>query len=245
MGIQLKKWRKTRRTRPKNVLLAISPFSIFLIGFGICLWSFYVVSLIAHVECRNAAIWLDGWFTFSSPLQWTGVIIVLAAYVWIFRIITLQKINIIETLFQGVLILALAIGLVTIKVTVLPYGDPSHRQVSKLANLYFPTAPRLVEEDEPVNLFPTDPTEWRYDYPPPPDVEFEEDPRFSREYNKTTFQIFRSKASPLPSEMEALRQCYMESDRAIKQFIKDRETLKEYWEGFYSWYALNREKYEE
>jgi hypothetical protein len=241
MANGFRKWRMRMRMRRSKNGFAVSMFTVFLIGFGVCYYLLYTQSIISHQACRNAAIWLNGWFTFSSPLQLMGVAIVLIAYVWVFRLVSLSGLNRIETVLQGALIMALVVGFSAHKAALLPFGEPSHVQISKLVG--FEWAIQFVEEHDAIWSFDHE-AEWRYDYPPPPKVEFEENPRFDRRYDKRTSEIFRSKASPLLHEMAELKACYTEWDRAREQYSKDQETLRDYWEGFQNWYAFHKDEYE-
>jgi hypothetical protein len=242
MATGLRKWLHRRRARRAERHFAISSFTIFLLGFTLCYRLLHVQAIVFFEPCRNAAIWLGGWFTFSAPLQWIGVAIALCAYVWVFRLAAFSRLNRIETALQGVLILGLVVAFCAHKATLLPFGEPRHAQMSKLimrdAHLY------LVESDDLLRGRGPAAEEWPYEYPPPPQVEFEDHPRYYPKYNVSMAAIFKSRGSPLPSEMAALKTCYLEWDRALAQYPKDQETLNEYWRGFYNWYAFNRARYE-
>ena len=240
MATGFRKWLRNRRVRRGERRFAISSFTIFLLGFTLCYRLLHAETLISYQECRNAAVWLEGWFTFSSPLQWIGVVIALCAYVWVFRLVAFSGLNRIETALQGVLIIGLAVAFCAQKALLLPYGEPSRAQMAALIMRDTPYLRRAA----PWRPERPGAKEWPYDYPPPPKVEFAENPRYDPRFNKSVAAIFKSRGSPLPSEMAALEQCYREWDRAQAQYRKDQETLNAYWEGFYNWYAFNRERIE-
>ena len=57
-------------------------------------------------------------------------------------------------------------------------------------------------------------------------------------------EIFSRSSSPWPSEIKAARACMIEEKRAYAQYLEDRESLDEYWEGFRNWHALNKHRIE-
>ncbi len=240
--MQASRFLKSQRAKRSGRRFPISAFSIFLVGFGLFYFTLHLFTLLPNYECRYGLIWISGWFENYSLFQVTAVSVGLVALLFVARLVCLRSnLNIAETFFQAALVGALVIVLFVHKAFLFPYGSPSWAQFERVAGVVFPTAQRLVEEDD----FIFDPRrDWAYDYPPPV-VEFMEDPRWSGNHNRRLSTIFRDKNSPLWREYRVLLQCDAEMVEALEQWKRDEETLEQYWKDFRAWYAVNRWRYEE
>ncbi|MHA7872452.1 MAG: hypothetical protein ACX939_08905 [Hyphococcus sp.] len=217
---------KSQRIKRNQRAFPISPFSIFLLGFGLVFWIIQVFTLLPNYECRYGVVWTSGWFEFASLFQIMAFLVGLIAVTFVVLLIFhLNKENLGEAWFQGAMVLTLVGVLVMHKAFLFPQAPLSWEQVVRTVSVVpsWKTEPRLVEQDDKVHR-------WSEGFSHP-DVEFFEDPRFLREYNRRLSTIFVSKYSPLWSEYKALQRCDDEMTRALAQWKKDQEVLEQYWEN--------------
>lgn len=232
---------KVRRWREKNSL-AVSSFTIFLLGFGLAYWICHMITVVTTFECEYAIHWVSGWRYFQSSFQMVGVAIALAVLVWVVRIATSKSRNRIETIAQFIFLAGLSGAFLAQKAYLFPYGTPSQDEVERFVALVHSSDLRLEENDELVFDFQAD---WKFDYPPPPFAQSPEPPGWNPKFNKRLTEIFRDKRSPLYQERKEMWVCYADMTKAVEQYREDQKIWKEYWEGFSEWYVWNRWRYQD
>lgn len=242
MGIKLAKWIRERRKPRLKFSVAVSPFTLFLLGFGLLYWILLMFTTVVTVECAYAIIWISGWFDFASLFQLTAVAIGLCAALWLVRVIFLRSLNRIETIVQFVFILGLVAVLIAQKAYLFPYGTPSDAQVETVVQAVWRSDLRLVEEYDIIADLTAN---WKYDYPPPPFASTPEPPWRHEPVNRRLPEIFEGKSSPTWKEYQRMFACYADYHSAVADYERDMKIWEEYWEGFGDWYVLNRWRYDE
>ncbi len=241
MGMQLSNKRVLRRAARLRRSFAISSFTIFLVGFGLCYWIFHMFTIVTAIECEYAVIWIAGWFGFRSAFQWLAVAVGACAVIWAARVILIRGLNSIETIAQLVLIFGLAGAFAAQKAYLFPYATPSREQVERVVSVFTPNRTALAEAPATdINVQDN----WIYDYPPPPFAQSPVPPRRNGNINLRLDEIFKDKRSPLHSEYARMEKCYADYRSAVRQYEEDIKVWDDYWEGFNAWYAFNRWRYD-
>ncbi len=233
MGVFIKVGRMGRaRLRRKGRIIAISPFTVFLLGIGILFWSYFIVTLATLSACEFTAVWIAGWFEQFSTFQLFVATFVIALAIWLLQLIQFRELaNKTETVAQGVFILGLIISSIFLKSLLFPYAVPSFTQTKFVADILSPIKLRL--EAEPADLVGSKPRPpWPYEFPPPPTVPSWRD--WFAGYSPSMEEIFTSKNSPTFGEYARLLQCaadYRRRARDREQALADYEE----WYGKYAW----------
>ncbi|WDI30412.1 hypothetical protein PUV54_10625 [Hyphococcus flavus] len=240
MGIQKRQVLDSNRSQRSHRNIAVSPFTIFLLGFGLSYWIMLMYTTVVTVECEYAIIWISGWFNNASLYQWIAVTIGLCAAVWLARVFLIRELNRVETIAQLTFIIGLAAVAIAQKAYLFPYGTPSHVQVENIAELIWPNNLLLNEEEDVLIDIRKG---WEYDYPLPPFAGPPEHPSRDEKINLRLPQIFVSNDSPTRKEYQRMFTCYADFQSAVADYDRDLETWNEYWDAFEEWYVLNMWRY--
>ncbi|WP_425409509.1 hypothetical protein [Hyphococcus sp.] len=242
MGFRIRKLAGSSLTTRLWQGVAISPFTIFLLGFGFIYWIMLMFTTVITVECEYAIIWVSGWFNFASLYQWSVVAIGLCAATWLARVLFVKRLNCTETIAQFVFILALAAVAMAQKAYLFPYGAPSRLQVEKIVQSVWRNNLLLIEEQEILTDFREG---WKYDYPPPPFASSPEHPSWDETINLRLPQIFKSRNSPTWKEYQSMFTCFADYQLAVTDYYQNMKIWNEYWAEFNDWYARNRWRYDD
>jgi len=230
MGKRLANWIKVKRAARSKHPIAVSSFTVFLLGVGLSYWFFHFYTTTLMVGCEYPLSWLDGWESYSSPFQIVGLTIALCAVVWLLRLFDRKELNRFETLFQFIFILGLCGAFLAQKAYFFPYGTPSQAQVTRVVSVFYHRV-KLFEEHE--LIIENDVRDnWSYDFPTPPFARKPEWPGYDNDLHIPPEEIFLSKASPTYADFRRLRVCYENYRNAQVQYARDMETWENYWEGF-------------
>lgn len=219
--------------RRRTYRMAVSPFTVFLLGFSLLYHHTYLnFTITLEATCQNAIVWLDGWYRLTSPLQMFGYAIFLLTLLWLLK--TFFKLwrpstfspkwRGTEEIFQGLLIGALVLsyaGLFSSFFILGPVGKTYSKITSALFNydevqLYYPRNPH------PERI------EWPFDFPKPPVVG--PPPRRDRKFHKPVW--FASSGYLLWSDYKGLYQCYADFQSRKTAYVQAREEY-EIWDKRY------------
>jgi hypothetical protein len=211
--------RRARKSPLKARGAGFPLLSAFILVFGICIWTAQVFATTTFSDCEFGLFWTSNWFHYRSLFQTSAFALGLLVILWTFGAASGSvRGRAAETAAQGVLLLALAIWLTSLKAYLFPFAQPTKAQVDALIGFLHPL-PYLLEEERvglPIS---------RGDLP---DVEFTENPMNDPKINKRLPEIFTSRYSPTAADMERLELCVVEQGRAAAQWEKDRKALEDF-----------------
>ncbi len=242
MGKRLANWIKIRRAARLKRSIAISSFTIFLLGFGLSYWFFHFYTTTLMVGCEYPSAWLEGWENFWSPFQVIGLAISLCMAIWLLRFASHKNLNHMETAFQFVFILGLCGAFLAQKAYFFPYATPSQAQVTRVVSVFYHRA-ILFEENERVLEYDIR-DNWEFDYPPPPFARKPEWPGYNNELHIPPEEIFLSKDSPTYADFKRLSACYENYRNAETQYARDMKIWEKYWEDFSEKYPGSAWRYQ-
>ena len=200
----------------------VSAFTVFLILFSQAahlLWLFAIVTLSGF--CHYASFWVTGWFEFASPHQWLGIAItgVVAVYGVRTALMSTHLTSPWETVFQGVLIGALAVAFLAHSAYLFPYSFPGAAAVNRVFHRELPT---LYYVDEALNVAASDSTSG---FPAPP-----LNPIDSDNYGMRPWNLFRSSDAPTWSEYKSMNRCRVELNAEMSAYREWRAAYMEWYE---------------
>lgn len=211
--------RRARKSLLKTRGAGFPFLSAFILVFGICIWTAQVFATTTFSDCELGLYWTSNWFQYRSLFQSSAFALGLFVILWAVRAASGSvRGRAAETVAQGVLLLALAIWMTSLKAYLFPFAHPTKAQVDAVIGFLHP--PPYVLEEERVGL-PIS----RGDLP---DVEFTENPMNDPKINKRLPEIFTSRYSPTAADMERLQLCIVEQRRAVAQWEKDRKALEDF-----------------
>lgn len=210
---------RVRKSLLKSKGVGLSCLTAFILVFGICIWTAQVFATTAFSDCQLGLYWTSNWFQHGSLFQSSTLTLGLLLLLWASRALNGSVRNrASETAAQGVLILALAIWMISLKAFLFPFASPTKAQMFAAIEYVFPTAYALE----------VDPVTPRFSYGDAPNVEFTENPMNDPTINKQLSDIFTSRYSPTAADMERLHLCVAEQRRAAAQWEKDRKILQDF-----------------
>lgn len=217
--------RRSRGWQDRNErrVAGLLSLTVVIVLFGAIVRIVQIPSTIWYSDCQFAAFWVSGWFEFSSLFQWTALTLALLSVLWLATLMLRDaRSHTAQTLMQGLVLASLWIWLLSLKAYLFPFAEPSAAHYAALANRLNKADAIIVDaEDRP-------PARWPQGIPPP-QIEFSERPLWRPEINKRLPEIFTSRFSPTGADYERMQTCVAEQKRALAQYEKDRETLKDYW----------------
>lgn len=195
-----------RQRRAKLVFTTISPFTVFLLGFGFALWLVFFYYSVVGTDCHVSVVWLDGWSDGASLLQMWGYAIAATAALFLTRLICLRPWRRApgETLAQAAVVIMLIVVFGGIKAHMLPYGFPSQQVYDEIHRAVYRSPLMLVEEEMAIRP-------WRYDHPESPPHPW--DMRWPK-----TPELFPNANSPTHGELVAAKQCAADYNAALAAY---------------------------
>jgi hypothetical protein len=199
--------------------VGVSYLTAFILIFGICLWTAQSFGNNVLSDCQLGLYWTSNWFQFESLFQESAFTLGLLFLLWLVQAVNGSARNrTAETAAQGVLILAMAISMISLKAYLFPFAPPTQAQVYAAIDYYHPIPDVLVEERAAPPL----------SYDDAPDVEFRENPVNDPRIDKQLSEIFTSRSSPTVADMERLHNCVAEQKRAAAQWEVDRKIIQDF-----------------
>lgn len=210
---------RVRKSLSKSKSTGSSSLSLLIVVFGICVWIAQVFATTAFSDCQLGLFWTSDWFEYGSLFQICALAFCLLGLLWLLKACSgSARKRAAETVAQGVLLLALAVWMISLKAYLFPFASPTKSQVDAVVDYLHPPPFALEGERDAFAVSHSD----------APEVEFTENPRWDPRINKRLPEIFTGRYSPTVADMERLKACVAEQNRAAVQWEKDRKTLEDF-----------------